>query len=178
MPPFSFYDTLLKTTLIMKRESQKRWDLYYLDICESVRSKSKDPSRKVGAIIISSENQIISTGFNGFPIGVKDSLDGDTLVRYEKPAKYDFTVHAEINAISFAARAGVSTNNGVLYCSLFPCKECVKAVIQAGIKRVVTFSDKGADNGYKFDIAHLLLKEAGIEVTLYDREKLYESAGT
>jgi dCMP deaminase len=158
----------------MINNSQKKWDLYYLNICEAVRLKSKDPSRKVGAIITSPENQVISTGFNGFPIGVQDSLNGITASRYEGTKKYDFTVHAEVNAIAFAARAGVSTNNGTLYCSLFPCKECSKALIQAGIRRIVTFVDRGKDNGYNFDVSHLMLEEAGIEIKLYNKEELYD----
>jgi dCMP deaminase len=152
--------------------NQENWDLYYLNLCFEVARKSKDPSRKVGAILVKN-NQIISTGFNGFPIGVND-CNIKFNERYQRPMKYDFTTHAEVNTIAFAARAGVSSNESTLYCNLFPCTSCAKTLIQAGVKRIVTLENKGEDNGYNFDTSHVILGEAKVDVKLYTSEQLYD----
>ena len=97
------------------------WDDFFFDMCQVVSAKSKDPSTKVGAVIVNSGNSIISTGFNGFPIGIDDHVES----RYERPEKYLWTCHAEENAIAFAARNGalveqhVHTVNGISHLSSF-----------------------------------------------------------
>lgn len=94
--------------------------------------KSKDPRTKIGAILTRDKN-IISTGFNGFPIGVNDNIE-----RYEnKETKYKFVCHAEANSILTAARFGISTLNSILYTQGVPCCECAKTIIQGGVKEVV-----------------------------------------
>ena len=88
--------------------SQIDWDNYFISISSEVSKKSKDPSTKVGAVIVGRNNGIVSTGFNGFPIGVYDKTDnnggGFIEDRYERPAKYKYTVHADANAICLAAK--------------------------------------------------------------------------
>ncbi len=108
------------------------WEEYFLKIAEVVAEKSKDPSTKVGAVIVGKDNQIVSLGFNGFPRGIKDLEE-----RYhDRDIKYKLIVHAEVNAILNAARNGVGTEGCFLYLNYIPCNECAKAIIQAGIKKV------------------------------------------
>ena len=115
------------------------WNDYFFNLCDAISRKSKDPSTKVGAIIVNSANKsIISTGYNGFPIGVSDAVES----RYERPEKYTWTCHAEENAIAFAARNGVSTAGATLYCNRLPCcARCTRLALQAGIKRFIILSD-------------------------------------
>lgn len=148
------------------KASQRRWDEYFIDIADVVRQKSKDLSSKVGAVIVGRDKQIISTGFNGFPRGI----DEEYLVRWERPVKYQFVVHAERNAIYNAARTGVSLSGCTLYLYAWgppnvPCTECTKAVIQSGITRFVGKSQKTIPPNWVDDLkfAKALLEEAGVE---------------
>lgn len=142
------------------------WDSYFLDIAEVVRQKSKDPSSKIGAVIVNADKQIVATGFNGFPRGIEEwQLD-----RWERPIKYKYVSHAEANAIFNAARAGVSVAGSTLYLVGFgpptvPCIECAKAVIQAGITHIVGRSYKPAPDNWTEDLAFAtgLLREASVE---------------
>lgn len=147
-------------------KNQEQWDRYFLEITEVVRHKSKDPSSKIGAILVGEHNQIISTGFNGFPRGIDETISE----RWERPIKYDYVVHAEVNAILNAARTGVSTFNSTLYLVGFgpptvPCKVCCNAIIQAGIKRIVGKAYKPMQDGWEksCEFSFNRLKEANIE---------------
>ena len=102
--------------------------------------RSKDPNTQVGACIVSEDNKILSVGYNGFPTGCGDDefpweREGDML-----ETKYAFVTHSELNAI--LNYRGGSLEGSKIYVSLFPCNECAKAIIQAGIKTVVYASDK------------------------------------
>ena len=124
------------------RRGENTWNDYFFDLCEVISSKSKDPSTKVGAVIVNSGNSIVSTGYNGFPIGVDDSIES----RFERPEKYTWTCHAEENAIAFAARNGISTNGATLYCNRLPCcARCTRLAIQAGIRRFIILCDVSDD---------------------------------
>lgn len=111
------------------------WDLRYLSLCDHIATWSKDPSTKVGSVIIAPNGHtVISTGYNGFARGI---LDTEYRLA-DRETKYGFIVHAELNAILNAARNGYPTMGCTLYCSgLPPCRECAKAIIQAGIAEVV-----------------------------------------
>jgi dCMP deaminase len=118
---------------LMKFSSRKSWDSYFLDIAELVATRSKDPSTKVGAIIVK-DKTIVATGYNGFPRGVNDN---DTS-RYDRPEKYLWTVHAEENVIFNACREGIKIDGSTLYVTpLSPCSNCALSIVQAGIKEVV-----------------------------------------
>lgn len=107
-----------------------RWDGRFLDLAAHVAQWSKDPSTRVGAVIVNAQRQVLSLGYNGFPRGVQDVLS-----RLEDRAeKYRFTVHAEANAL---LNATGPVRGCTLYCSLCTCHECAKLIIQAGITRVV-----------------------------------------
>jgi dCMP deaminase len=116
------------------QESGVDWDDYFIGIAEAVSKKSKDPSCPVGAIIVSSDRLVVSTGFNGMARGLKD--DRQTLS--DKSKKLDWVVHAEHNAILNAARYGVSTQGCSLYVNKFPCFACMMVIVQAGIVRLYT----------------------------------------
>ena len=123
-----------------KREDYISWDEYFMGVAQLSGMRSKDPSTQVGACIVSSDNKILSMGYNGFPTGCSDEefpweREGDEL-----DTKYPFVTHSELNAI--LNYRGGSLEGTKLYVTLFPCNECAKAIIQAGIKTVVYDSDK------------------------------------
>lgn len=124
----------------MKRSDYISWDEYFMGVALLAAQRSKDPGTQVGACIVSPENVILSTGYNGFPYGCSD--DEFPWAREGKPneTKYPFVVHAELNAILNAR--GQSLAGSRIYVALFPCNECAKAIIQSGIKRVIYLSDK------------------------------------
>lgn len=103
--------------------------------------RSKDPSTQVGACIVSQDNIIISTGYNGLPNGCSD--DEFPWAREGEQTKYPFVVHAELNAILNSN--GRDLRGSRIFVDLFPCNECAKAIIQSGIREVVYLSDKYAD---------------------------------
>ena len=121
----------------MKTETDnQKWDKRFLSLAREVSLWSKDPSRQVGAII-TIDNNIVSQGYNGFPRGIVDTEFRLT----NKPIKLSLIVHAELNAILNAARNGSTVENGTMYIyGLPPCHECAKAIIQAGITRIVYLS--------------------------------------
>ena len=124
----------------MKREDYINWDEYFMGVAMLSAGRSKDPSTQVGACIVNSENRIMSVGYNGMPAGCSDDKfpwdrKGDTL-----DTKYPFVCHAELNAI-LNFRGG-SLKGCKVYCTLFPCNECAKAIIQIGISEVIYLEDK------------------------------------
>lgn len=123
-----------------KREGALSWDEYFMSVAHLSGMRSKDPHTQVGACIVSDDNKILSMGYNGFPNGCSDDdfpweRDGD-----DYDTKYFYVTHSELNAI--LNYRGGSLEGTKLYVSLFPCNECAKAIIQAGIKTVVYDSDK------------------------------------
>ena len=121
----------------MKRQNYISWDEYFMGAL-----RSKDPNTQVGACIVSPDNIIISTGYNGLPNGCSD--DVYPWEREGAETKYPFVVHAELNAILNAN--GRDLRGSRLYVALFPCNECAKAIIQSGVKEVLYLSDKYADS--------------------------------
>ena len=132
-------------------------------MCDLVAEKSKDPSTKVGAVIVGKNNEVVSTGFNGFPRGFKDK---DVPERYERPLKYDLTEHAERNAIYNAARIGSRLDECKIYVnSLPPCTDCARGIIQSGIKEVVIV-DKDIPERWRNNCAEAInmLEECGVNI--------------
>lgn len=125
----------------MKRENYISWDEYFMGVAMLAARRSKDPNTQVGACIVSQDNIIISTGYNGMPMGCSD--DEYSWEREGDDTKYPYVVHAELNAILNAS--GRDLRGSKLYVALFPCNECAKAIIQAGIREVLYLSDKYAD---------------------------------
>ena len=125
-----------------KRKDYLSWDEYFMGVAKLAGMRSKDPNTQVGACIVSQNNRILSMGYNGFPNGVSDdefpwSREGDAL-----ETKYPFVAHGELNAI--LNYRGGSLEGAKIYVMLFPCNECAKAIIQAGIRTVIYDSDKYA----------------------------------
>ena len=125
----------------MKRQGYISWDEYFMGVAMLAAKRSKDPNTQVGACIVSPDNIILSTGYNGFPKGCSD--DEFPWEREGKETKYPFVVHAELNAILNCN--GKSLQGSKIYVALFPCNECAKAIIQSGIQEVIYLSDKYAD---------------------------------
>jgi len=137
------------------------WKQRFLGLAEHVAGWSKDPSTKVGAVIVDEQNRVVSFGFNGFPRGIAD--DGRL---HDRPVKYETIVHAEANALLFARR---SVEGCAVYTwPLPPCSRCAGLLIQAGIAAVV--SPPPAPHWIEnCTAARLLFNEAGVaceEVTL------------
>ena len=126
----------------MKRADYISWDEYFMGIAMLAAKRSKDPNTQVGACIVSEDNIIISTGYNGMPKGCSD--DEFPWNRDGTVNKYAYVVHAELNAILNAN--GRDLRGSRVYVALFPCNECAKAIIQSGVKEVLYLSDKYADS--------------------------------
>ena len=124
----------------MKRADYINWDEYFMGVAMLAARRSKDPSTQVGACIVSPENIIISTGYNGMPKGCSD--DEFPWDRVGEETKYPYVVHAELNAILNAS--GRDLRGSRIYVALFPCNECAKAIIQSGVREVIYLSDKYA----------------------------------
>ena len=144
-----------------KREDHISWDEYFMGVAVLSSMRSKDPNTQVGACIVSSEKKIIGVGYNGFPTGCSDdelpwAREGDWI-----QTKYPYVCHAELNAILNSNNSAM-LRGATLYVALFPCNECAKAVIQAGIKKIVYLSDKYADTDAT-KASKLMLKAAGVK---------------
>lgn len=118
------------------------WDQYFLGIARAVAQKSKDDRCRVGAVIVSPDSLVLSTGFNGLARGVYD----DERLLQNVDEKLKWICHAEANAISNAARSGVSLMNSTIFVTKFPCFLCCNAIAQAGIKRIYTHDDRFWDD--------------------------------
>src|SRR3546814_836020 len=134
------------------------WDQYFIKMAELAATKSKDPSTKVGCVIVGPDNAVRMTGYNGPPRGVLDLPE-----RFERPAKYLFTSHAECSAISLSARNGVAIDGCTMYVTHFPCNECAKMIVASGIRRLHYGPGVTSMPQELFDVAKQMFCEAGIE---------------
>jgi dCMP deaminase len=154
------------------------WDEYFMNICKAVALRSHDENTQVGCVIVNAKKRIVSTGYNGLPAGVDDSVWAtrrDQIVKipcvhqennivYDVD-KYDTVTHAEANAIVSASEPLYECS---LYSNLYPCNECAKMIITAGIKKVF-YEDIREWKAHA--IAKLLFKQAGIEEVCLKKEK-------
>lgn len=142
--------------------------LKFIPIAEAISTLSKDPSTKVGAVIIDNDSNILSTGFNGFPRGVND-----TEIRYKnRDVKLKYVAHAEANAIAQAARVGAKLlGSSLIVTALYPCSNCTKLIIQAGIKTIyVPIMNPWSTNIHWHEervLSKEMFYEAGIEIIEY-----------
>lgn len=142
-----------------KRENYISWDEYFMGVALLSGKRSKDPSTQVGACIVNRQNKIVGVGYNGLPAGCSDDefpwvKQGNFL-----ETKYPYVCHAELNAI--LNNIGIDLHGCKIYTALFPCNECSKAIIQAGIKEVIFLSDKYAEMD-SFIAAKKMLDKAGV----------------
>lgn len=144
------------------------WDEYFINIAEQVKLKSKDNNTKIGVVLVGKNNEIVSTGYNSFPRGIND----DIVERQEKPEKYFWFEHAERNCIYNAARIGVSTLGTTMYMTCgISCADCARAIISAGVEKIVLRSGKGAMSPKWQESAersNQMFKEAGIIIEFFD----------
>lgn len=139
------------------------WDEYFLEIAKTASKRASClRGKKVGAVLVR-EKQILATGYNGAPKGVKDCLELNYCIREQNRLKsgerleYCRATHAEQNAVAQAASQGVATKGAILYTTRFPCVLCAKLLINAGIKEIVFLEDE------KDDLSKGILEEAGIK---------------
>ena len=142
-----------------KRTGYLSWDDYFMSVALLSAQRSKDPNTQVGACIVNRQKRIVGVGYNGFPTGCSDNdlpwgREGDFL-----DTKYPYVCHAELNAVLNSLPGDLT--NCIIYTALFPCNECAKVIIQAGIQEVVYLSDKYADSDAS-RAARILFKQAGV----------------
>ncbi|MBQ9035464.1 MAG: dCMP deaminase family protein [Alphaproteobacteria bacterium] len=141
-----------------------KWNYRFMELAELVATWSKDPSTKTGAVVVGPDKEIRATGYNGLVRGVNDNV----AERMQRPTKYDFFEHAERNAIFNACLTGTQLKGCTIFCTLTPCTDCARAIIQAGIKEVVTYEYKPAVDDPKntwrdkLDYSAEMFKEASV----------------
>lgn len=142
------------------------WHLRFLELAAHVAQWSRDPSKKVGAVIVRPDKTIATLGFNGFARGVADEIE-----RYEnKELKNEMVVHAEMNAILHAREP---LHGYSLYVWPYhPCSRCAAAIIQSGIKTIYSFAGKTENWKATIDLAQSMFSEAGVNVIILDDEGL------
>jgi dCMP deaminase len=144
-----------------KRDNYLSWDEYFMALAILSSLRSKDPNSQVGACIVNDENRIVGIGYNGFPAGCSDDeLPWGRAGEY-LDTKYPYVCHAEMNAILNSDFGRM--NNCRMYVNLFPCNECAKMIIQAGIKAIIYLNDKYPDDE-KFIAARRMFKLAGVQM--------------
>lgn len=146
-----------------KRKDYFSWDETFMQMSKVIANRSKDPSTQAGACIVNDENIILGLGYNGFPRGCGDgnlpwSREGGFC-----DSKYAYVVHAEENAV---LNANASVEGARIYCTLFPCNECTKVIIQKGIKEVIYESDKYHDQE-PWVASRRMLDMAGVKYRQY-----------
>uniref|UniRef100_I5ASZ9 Deoxycytidylate deaminase n=1 Tax=Eubacterium cellulosolvens (strain ATCC 43171 / JCM 9499 / 6) TaxID=633697 RepID=I5ASZ9_EUBC6 len=148
-----------------KRTDYISWDEYFMAVARLAGMRSKDPNSQVGSCIVSPDNKILSIGYNGFPRGCSDeefpwSREDEDPLR----TKYVYVTHSELNAI--LNYRGGSLEGSKLYVSLFPCNECAKAIIQAGIKTVI-YAENKYEGTPAVTASQMMFAAAGVEVRKY-----------
>lgn len=138
------------------------WDDRWMDMAKLVSTWSKDRSRQCGAVIVDSRNVLVSIGWNGFPRGVDDNVDA----RHERPQKYDWTEHAERNAIFNSAANGHPVRGCKIYIPWYPCTDCARAIIQSGITKIICQEPDWDDEiwGDKFKIVREMLEDVNMDI--------------
>ena len=139
-----------------------KWDIRFLKLATHISEWSKDPSTKVGCVVVGPDREIRSTGFNGFPRGIRDSDERLT----NRDLKYPLICHAEENAIMHAARIGLALKGCTAYVTWPPCTRCARSLIQAGVSEIVIPSGLEIPDRWRddFEMSMGLLREA--EVTI------------
>ena len=146
-----------------------KWDVRFMRIVDlEIAQWSKDRSCKVGCGLVI-DRELISTGFNGMPRGCNDDIEA----RHERPEKYNWFHHAELNAVINAARQGKCTLGCYAYINWYPCDHCAGVLVNAGIKRIYVDQEPEWEHhkwGEGFKRARTILREGGVEVIYMDYE--------
>ncbi len=138
------------------------WDKRFLKLAKHISEWSKDPSTKVGCVVVGPDRELRSTGFNGLPRGIEDNEQRLN----NREIKYPLICHAEENAIMHAARIGISLKDCTAYVTWPPCTRCARSLIQAGISTIVypeniEIPERWMDD---FNLSLNMLKEAKINL--------------
>jgi dCMP deaminase len=149
-------------------DSKFKWYYHWIGMAQYISRKSKDRSTKCGAVIVDEHQCEVASGYNGFP----RDIDDENNAYHARPLKYDMTEHAERNAIYAAAAGRGGTRGCTMYLAHSPhfgiCTDCARAIIQAGIERVIgpaeKFEGKGEQWLHNVRVAYHMLKEAGVEI--------------
>lgn len=141
---------------IEKEESQKIWLARFINLATMISGWSKDPSTKVGAVIVDKDNRIISTGYNGLPKGVEDTHERI----HNREIKLTMVVHAEENAILFSK---CDLSDKILFVTMPPCSHCACKIIQSGIKTVYSYQNKNPKWDESIKISKQLFEESGVK---------------
>lgn len=149
--------------MTQKRKDYLSWDESFIQIAHVMSQRSKDPNTLSGSVIVDEQGVVVGLGYNGFPRGVSDDdlpweRKGDFL-----DTKYAYVVHAEENAVYNANKQVESCK---IYCTMFPCNECAKTLIQSGIKEVIYDNDKYHDDEI-WVASRKLLDMAGVKYRQY-----------
>lgn len=136
--------------------NRKSWKEYFMEITNLVASRSTCDRAFVGCLLVNDENRIVSTGYNG---SVRKNPHCDDIGHKMRDGHCIATIHAEINALLYCAKEGISVNNCSAYVTHFPCLNCTKALIQAGIKKIYFQNDYRVDE-YAMELLHI----NGIEI--------------
>lgn len=150
--------------MIKPEKNRLSWDDHHMLLAIVTSYRSPDPNTKVGAVVVDNLNRVIGLGYNGLPRDISPYL-----IPWERSnenpllTKYPFIVHAEKNAISNCSKR---SNAISIYCTLFPCNECMKDIIQAGIKKIVYLEDKYKDT-WQVKAAKQMSDIVGIELKKY-----------
>lgn len=156
----------LDDLIVADNDRQLKWDRRFLELAKFYSSFSKDPSTKVGAVLVNDDKIVVGMGYNGFARGVLDSPE-----RYnDRDTKIAYVVHAEVNAIINAGHAAKDCTIYVYPAFMTPCicHDCCKTAIQAGVKEIVGYkpvidSERAKRWAKSIEIARHMCDEAGID---------------
>ena len=157
------------TEEVLEQLKQKAKDIRFLNLAKEISTWSKDPSTKVGAVVVGDKDQIVSQGYNGFPRGFNDSDE----IYKNRPLKYKYIIHAEANAIYNALFNGSFVEGATIYVHGLPvCGECAKAIVQSGIAKVFIDTEISGKWMDAWQISKTMFKESGVEIFKFDKESL------
>lgn len=150
------------------------WNIFFMQQAQLMSTRSKDPSTKVGCIIVSPQRVVVSEGYNGFPRGIADTPERLN----DRTQKYPRVVHGEANAVINAGRNGTKIEDGILFVTAPPCPNCAKMIVQAGIREVLYIdldASKKSIPGWRdeLDISFDMFDEAGIPYKTIPQEFLF-----
>lgn len=152
-----------------KRKDYISWDEFFIGIAKLAALRSKDPNTQVGCCIVSSENRILSVGYNGTPNGYDDDVFPWNRTGERLDTKYMYVCHSELNAI-LNYRGDINNMRGAkIYVHYFPCNECAKAIIQSGITEVIYIHSYDYDNhSEEMEASIRMFDKCGVKYRKYE----------
>jgi len=149
----------------MMTVDEEKWHVRFMKLATEVASWSKDPSTKVGCVLVR-DKKVLSTGYNGLPKNLSDDLN----ILNDREKKYELTVHAEVNAVTTAALHGISTEGATAYVTFNPCSRCAAVLINAGVTSVYSYGGSIIPTRWleNLILASRVLAEAGVAYSTID----------